>query len=460
VERAVIIGAGLSGLATAYELQKQGWDVVVLEATGRLGGRVMTVRDRFSDPLHAEAGAEGINAKHSFALHYTTEFGLPLAPVRILGTRGQTLSILTAPWSIRLRFRGRVHTIPRLILNPFRIPYRLKLRERLSFPLGLTDLYTRPFERRFVDIAQPLQPDLLYLDNISFWDFLQQQGASPDAIALIEEHHLFASLKQLSALYMVWEQARRDFDDVFYRIEGGNDRLPQALADRLGARVQLNSPVKSVEQSADEMRVSYTAHGKTAEISASRVVCTTSLPALKSIGFHPILSEAKRRAVDEIHYTSLLKTQLQFETRFWEANGWSGVGYSDQPMQYLLHVTSDQAGPKGILTSFATGARAQRLAAMGDGAIGAVCGMISELDPAAMEWFGQGHVKDWDSDPWIGGTHPQFSVGQMTRFWSELGKAEGRLHFGGEHTSYWTGWMNGALESASRVVREVAGRSP
>jgi monoamine oxidase len=455
MRRAIIIGAGLSGLATGYELMKRGWETVILEASHRPGGRVMTARDCFSDGLYAEAGAEGINVKHSFVLRYTGEFGLPLKPVRILGTRGQTLSILTAPWSIRLLYRGTVYTIPRLMMNPFRIPYRLKLRERLAFPLGLTDLYTRPFERRFEDISNPLQKDFLYLDGMSFRDFLVEQGASEDAIALIEEHHLFTSVKQLSALYMVWEQARRDFDGMFYRIEGGNDRLPGAFAGLLGNRIRFNAPVSRIEDTSTGVAVTFESEGRLQEVSGSCAICTMSLPALKNIGFDPPLSAAKQRALEEISYTSLFKTQIQFKSRFWETNGWSGTGYGDELMQYLLHVTSDQPSDQGILTSFATGAQARQLASMGDGAIGCIRDKIAVLDGSATAAFASGNAKDWDSDPWIGGTHPQFDIGQMAAFWPELGKPEGRVHFAGEHTSYWTGWMNGALQSADRVLGEV-----
>ena len=77
--RVLIIGAGLSGLVTAYELDKLGFDVTVLEAQPRTGGRILTIRD-FDDNLHAEAGAARIFHDHNLTLRYINEFSLPLIP--------------------------------------------------------------------------------------------------------------------------------------------------------------------------------------------------------------------------------------------------------------------------------------------------------------------------------------------------------------------------------------------
>src|SRR5215212_819376 len=55
--KVIVVGAGLAGLAAAYELVQLGHDVTVLEARTRPGGRVHTLRSQFADRLYAEAGA-------------------------------------------------------------------------------------------------------------------------------------------------------------------------------------------------------------------------------------------------------------------------------------------------------------------------------------------------------------------------------------------------------------------
>src|SRR5436190_19830068 len=78
--RVLVLGAGLAGLAAAYELSEAGHDVTVLEAQLRPGGRVLTLREPFSDGLYAEAGAGRIPPTHAVTLHYVKLFGLALDP--------------------------------------------------------------------------------------------------------------------------------------------------------------------------------------------------------------------------------------------------------------------------------------------------------------------------------------------------------------------------------------------
>ena len=78
-QKVIIVGGGLAGLVTAYELSKLRYDVTVLEAQERPGGRVLTFRD-FGDGVYADAGAARIPSDHDLTLKYVHEFGLPLIP--------------------------------------------------------------------------------------------------------------------------------------------------------------------------------------------------------------------------------------------------------------------------------------------------------------------------------------------------------------------------------------------
>ncbi len=74
----VVIGAGLSGLVAADELASEGFDVTVLEARDRIGGRVRTLREPFSGGQFAEAGGEYLDAVHSEMLALVDRFGLEM----------------------------------------------------------------------------------------------------------------------------------------------------------------------------------------------------------------------------------------------------------------------------------------------------------------------------------------------------------------------------------------------
>jgi monoamine oxidase len=77
-KRVVIVGAGMAGLVAAWELARAGHEPVVLEARGRVGGRVLTLREPFTDGLYAEAGAMRIPRTHDLTLAYCERFGLRL----------------------------------------------------------------------------------------------------------------------------------------------------------------------------------------------------------------------------------------------------------------------------------------------------------------------------------------------------------------------------------------------
>jgi monoamine oxidase len=76
----IVVGAGLAGLAAALALRDDAWNVTILEARARPGGRVYTLREPFSDGLYAEAGAARIQDTHEFTLRYVKRFNLELDP--------------------------------------------------------------------------------------------------------------------------------------------------------------------------------------------------------------------------------------------------------------------------------------------------------------------------------------------------------------------------------------------
>src|SRR4051794_37577250 len=68
-KRVAIIGAGMSGLTAALYLIKTGHNVTLYEANNKVGGRVKTLRNRFTSRLYAEAGAMRVPADHALTIH-------------------------------------------------------------------------------------------------------------------------------------------------------------------------------------------------------------------------------------------------------------------------------------------------------------------------------------------------------------------------------------------------------
>ena len=150
------------------------------------------------------------------------------------------------------------------------------------------------------------------------------------------------------------------------------------------------------------------------------------------------------------------RTYLQFQTRVWEQAGFSGYGLSDLPIQNTYSPTLTQEGKTGILTSYAGGRRALDLSAMSESDRQSfVLGQMGNLFNGLDSHYQGGMSYIWHEDEFARGAYAYFEPGQMTTLLPIAQRPEGRIHFAGEHTSAWHGWMNGALESGNRAAAEV-----
>jgi len=105
-----------------------------------------------------------------------------------------------------------------------------------------------------------------------------------------------------------------------------------------------------------------------------------------------------------------------------------------------------------------THVRHSRRTLLGRGAsLARVTGQAAKVFPALPSHVEGGTSVSWDDDPWAKGAYAWFKPRQMTVLLPHIARAEGRVHFAGDHTSAMPGWMQGALASAHRVVREIAG---
>ena len=80
---------------------------------------------------------------------------------------------------------------------------------------------------------------------------------------------------------------------------------------------------------------------------------------------------------------------------------------------------------------------------------------LADISPDASKYFEYGSLRDWTLDEDVGGTHLNYAPGQMREFFPAITEPEGRLYFAGEHTSLWTGWMNGPLATGRRAVNQI-----
>jgi monoamine oxidase len=440
-QRILVLGAGLAGLCAAYELQNGGHSVTLLEAQMRPGGRVHTLRHPFAPGLYAEAGAGRIPVNHHITQHYAKHFGLTLLPAAITGTRSL--------YHIRNQ-----RVVPAGNNTTTAWPFALTDEERTLGYEGLHRKYIEEPVQRALQNGFERDPiaALLPWDRLGLGDWLRSQGLSRGATELLT---LGFGDDFGSAAWFLLYKLNLYGARMSYHIEGGNDRLPGAFAQQI-RDLRYGEPVVAVSQSDSAVRV-VTRRGET--LSADRVVCTIPCPVIGNIfnGTAANLSRAKSLAIANQSYSHTTKVFLQTRTRFWLKAGWNGNVSTDLPIERLMPDAGTDPAGRGVLAAYPIGPYANKLEAMNEAdRAEAALGQARQIFPELASEFEGSVSKCWGTDPWQKGSFTVQKPGQL-RYLETLAKQEGRIHFAGEHTSRWTGWMQGALESAQRVVREIAG---
>lgn len=445
-KKILILGAGLAGMVAADELIKAGHDVTILEARTRPGGRVFTFREPFSDGMYAEAGAARIHSTHNYTLKYVKEFGLTLDPFY-----PKNLATVTY-------LRGkRIKVMPNQPPDFAQLPVELTEEEKKLGPGGLFQKYVAPAMK---DVGNPLDAswpsaDLKKIDNLSVVDFMRQRGLSPSIIALFAVGFANPEKDSESALWFLTDSVLDAASTGFSKIRGGTDLLPRAFADKLKEKIRYGAPVVKIEHGAENVRVTFLHAGAPETMTADRLLITIPFTVLRRIETVPRFSPPKQRVIDNLTLESVSRVYLQSRKRFWLDDGFNGFGASDLPAE-IWQPMHDAEGPRGILMSYIRGVASKQLTAMKEAErVEFGLNEMEKIYPGIRANFEGGFSKCWDEDEWQRGAYTIYRPGEMVDFFPLLARAEGRIHFAGEHASHWPGWMQGALESGTRAAQEI-----
>jgi monoamine oxidase len=393
------------------------------------------------DPeLTAEAGATRIPDTHQLTLSYLREFGLPLEIFKggnladVVHLRGQSYVVDRGPepdWPLQLlpaeRQLGRKGLAERCLAGP------LKLSKGSENSLS---------------VPKPI----LEQDHFTIREYLAKQDLSPDAIELLS---LGADTTISAALLLLVEfneQASR-----YFHIRGGNDRLPIALAKRLGGAVRYGCRVTSIGQDDSGAWAVVEEGGSREMVRGDYVVSALPFSVSRRLFADARLSPEKQRVIRDLKYFPVDKVFLQMRDQFWKAKGQSGFAVSDLLSERFWALGPDSPEGRGLLLSYVIGARAAKLDELDvQSRVQQTLADAERVFPGAREHFEAARSKSWSQDPWQQGGLTAFGPGQLSSI-PVNAQREGRILFAGEHTSRWNGWMQGAIESAYRVVKEICG---
>jgi monoamine oxidase len=451
--RVIVLGAGLAGLSSAYKMAKAGWEVTVLEARDRIGGRIFTLRAPFSDGLHVETGGEIIGNGYARFLAYAREFGIAVEEQKGGGETGGSVAQAQRGITTTAVLKGRVY-LPGAMLDPH--PYGLQNGEKDALP---PSLLARLRREMYLEAAK-MPNGFAEFDKLSLAEALRRKGMSGEAIRLMNISLNYNNIETVSAGGFLWEAARAaGVGTKAVKLPGGNDELPLALAKAaaaLGVKFITGAEVKKIAQINGTARVTgFNKRGMTA-FEADKIICAIPFSVLRDFVFEPALPETKLRAVKELAYTQITKIYLEAERKGWDDAGYGTSVWTDTAAERIFAGAPSIQSVNRIYTMWMEGAGAmaadkisdKKRITWGRKIFGATLPVMAGKARRAA-------TVSWGNDRFARGAYSHFTVGQLSALQPHLKAPVGPVHFAGEHTAEEAPGMEGALESAERAVAEI-----
>ena len=438
----VVVGAGLAGLRAADLMSRAGVRVRVLEARGRVGGRTCSTS---IGGARFDLGAQWVGPGQRRMLSLIKELRLETFPTWYQGTK-------------ILEVRGKVSTY-RSAIPSLSLPALLELQWLLLRVNRMTDR---------VRAEAPMDdPRQLAWDRMSLARFADAhirsrsvRGTFDAAVRVV----FGAELEEISLLhFLAYSRAGGGFLKLV-EIEDAaqQERLvegAQEVANRLAKRVSvtLESPVHRVEHGA----AGVTVHTTQGPVNARFAIFALPPHLAGRVVYDPPLSAARDQLTQRYPMGTTIKLIATYEENFWRRQGFSGEAVCSGGPATVVFDNTSVDGRVPALLAFLVGGPGREWSTRGTAARRA--GVLAQL----ARYFGNRALrpvevveKDWSVDPWSGGCPVASPMpGVLSSFGESLCAPIGRLHWAGTETAkVWTGYMEGALESAERVAGELSGR--
>lgn len=448
-KRVLVLGAGLAGLAAAWELEEAGHEVTVLEARTRPGGRVCTLRDSFANDLYAEAGAVAFSTTYTQTKRYMEELGIERDDWAIPDLK--QLYYLKGH-----RFSAGPDDQPDW-------PYELTAEERALGPIGIVNKYiVETLPEEISDPGAWNREPLVTLDRMNLGEYMQQQGASQGAIGLVRDTQWFGmSIDLTSALSSAMSDMGLFGGGIPFILKGGNDRLPYAMASKLRNHIRYGVEVTAINSKDDEVEIAARRGERTETFKADRVVCTIPATVLRNITFEPNLPDVQFAAIRDIQYVDTIRVFFQVQRGFWFDEGVTGSAFTDIPTSYSdvgRQPFPEAGGPetRAILEAHMRGTTLPEFDNLSsEEIIEHTFDTMNKIHPELGQYNEGSVVKNWGTDPYALAAYSMPGPGQVTQHLEALQQPHGRIHFAGEHTTILRSTMEGALRSGIRAANEV-----
>jgi len=463
--RIAIVGAGIAGLTAAHVLARSGVTATVFERSDRVGGRMHSHGGGYwAEGQTSEWCGEFIDTGHVTIRALAQEFGLALTDLLAAG--------------------------PALSSETFFVDGRHYPREQAGADFHpVRDAVERDRCAAGATSWSAATDAGIELDEMSVHDWIESRvpgghgspmGRLLDVAYASEYAADTTDQSALNLVHMLGHQPEPmrfsvlGESDERFRIEGGSEQLPLAIADALPEPVRLGWRLDAVRTLADgRIRMVFDEAGTPREMAVDHAVLALPFAVLRTLDCEGAgFDERKRAVIDELGAGRSAKLALQFDERCWNARGprggGSGTSFADTGCMTTWEATRGQPGAAGILVSFMGGSPAGAFELpepfCDAGSHAAVerhaRSFLAHLEPVfpgvTERWNGRAALSVPMVDPSLRCSYPYYRVGQYHRFAGYERVRAGRIHFAGDHCSLdFQGFMEGAAAEGRRAAREV-----
>jgi monoamine oxidase len=449
---AVVVGGGLSGLVAARQVASSGRSVLVVEARDRVGGRLLNHQLASGGVIEAGGAFVGPTQDHILAL--AEELGVATFPEYVDG-RNVYISHLLGQ-RLRSTYTGTVPPDPTVLLDAALLLQQLDSYAK-QVPVDAPWTHPKAAQWDSMTLGQFIRSHTLNSKGITNLIASWTQpgfGADPDQLSLLFVIHYLACSGNETTKGSFELNANTAGGAQERRFVGGSQLVPLRIAAELGDRVALAAAAYRIEQDTDGATVR-TLRG---DVRCRQIVVAAPPPLVLDIDWAPQLPARRHALLSNMTMGQLMKCDAVYDRPFWRDAGLSGSGVSDAGATRTVFDNSPSTGSPGVLLAFVGGATWRTYGAMSadDRRRHVLEGFAEMFGPQALEPI-EYTEHDWTKEPWTrGGPVPIMAPGTMTAFGSAIREPFGRVHWAGTETStYWTGYMDGAVRAGQRAAAEV-----
>jgi monoamine oxidase len=457
----VVLGAGIAGLVAAYELDRKGYEVQVLEASHRAGGRNLTLRGgdlideagqpqicRFDPEPHLffNAGPARIPGHHAAVLEYCRELGVEIAPF-INDNRNAWVQDDAMFGGRRIRNREYMADTRGFIAE---LMVKGLQPAQLAAPFTQAD-YTQLLEylRQFGELD-----DQFKYRGSSRAGTVSHDYTSPERRKKPLD---FQELLQSRFMYLMNFGEGDDQSAMMMEPVGGMDRIVSGFMKRVGRLVRTHSPVQAIRVQDKGVEVVYRHKGQQHVVQAD--FCLNSIPMQLLAGIDHNFPSDYADVFAAVPRGKLFKIGFQAKERFWEREGiYGGISWTMQDIMQIWYPAHGIHRSKGVLLgayTFSEGAGEKFARLPHQQRLELAIQQGEKVHPGYGSYIENGVSVCWHRMNHMLGCASQWSEPLRAQWFKRLQEPLGHHYIIGDQASYHPGWQEGAVHSAFHALVDI-----